>query len=243
MSQKKNSLMLRDKHLASIEPTKRLVRSFEGVTIAQYTFVLGAAIAMVWAMCGEIEDAFWEVALLITLENGCLDSNEMGLIVWGNTDSHRHPVHRLDNSSIVGVDGLRGLNIVVAADRLWEHIPITDMVKRDVEIETVGEHEADQPCTLVRCLGNDVPCTQQFNRHPNVLCHTMLTLQEHRFQLVGLGNDGYCFDVAIAMNGFSGVSSTYSFSLVTLLQRLGRPKVVPFSTMQVSFFHRGLSSD
>ncbi|GKG01096.1 hypothetical protein Tco_0305801, partial [Tanacetum coccineum] len=47
---------------------------------------------------------------------------------------------------------------VVAVDRLWEHIPIIDMAKRKVEIETLGEcideidklaeligkHEADQ---------------------------------------------------------------------------------------------------
>ncbi|GJS79121.1 reverse transcriptase domain-containing protein [Tanacetum coccineum] len=40
---------------------------------------------------------------------------------------------------------------VVAVDRLWEHIPITDMVKREVEIETVGEcvDEIDKLAELI----------------------------------------------------------------------------------------------
>ncbi|GJZ39414.1 hypothetical protein Tco_0585977 [Tanacetum coccineum] len=60
-------------------------------------------------------------------------------------------------SRIQGCDQLHVKNDihVVAVDRLWEHIPIvglmTDMVKRDVEIETVGEcvDEIDKLAELI----------------------------------------------------------------------------------------------
>ncbi|GKA25394.1 hypothetical protein Tco_0711503 [Tanacetum coccineum] len=122
---------------------------------------------------------------------------------------------------------------VVAVDRLWEHIPIVGLMVAEnkrcgerwignnvmdsgIERETLGEcvDEIDKLAELIGAKRSFISSLSS----PKDLLHTKLDSQEHRFQLEGLGEMMFMFDVTNQLEWLQRESvSTFSLSFVTTI--------------------------